>query len=65
MDNELLTKTQLEAWNNSFKVSSLKEENAELRKQIRELKEMLCDNTYERRLEERIKMLISILNEKL
>jgi hypothetical protein len=65
MENELLTKTQLEAWNNSFKVSSLKEENAELRKQIRELKEMLCDNTYERRLEERIKMLISILNEKL
>ena len=32
MSKELLTKLELEAWNNSFEISNLKKENAKLRK---------------------------------
>lgn len=41
MDNELLTKTQLEAWNNSFEISTLK-------------KHMNRDTDYHNRLEQEI-----------
>jgi hypothetical protein len=41
MDNELLTKTQLEAWNNSFEISTLK-------------KQISRDTDYHNRLEQEV-----------
>ena len=41
MTHELLTKTQLEAWNSSFEVSKLEKENAELRKDKERLEWLL------------------------
>jgi hypothetical protein len=34
MDNELLTKTQREAWNNSFEISDLKKDTKKLSRNI-------------------------------
>ena len=46
MNNELLTKTQREAWNSSHEISELKKENAELKKENTELKRTLSDIMY-------------------
>jgi predicted RNase H-like nuclease (RuvC/YqgF family) len=46
MNNELLTKTQREAWNSSHEISKLKKENTELKKENAELKRTLSDIMY-------------------
>ena len=43
MNNELLTKTQREAWNSSHEISELKKENEELKKDKKRL-DWLVDN---------------------
>ena len=37
MNNELLTKTQREAWNSSHEISKLKKENAELKRTLSDI----------------------------
>jgi hypothetical protein len=45
MRKEVLTKTQLEAWNSSFEIDNLKKENAELRKDKERLDWLLSEES--------------------